>query len=253
MLYNPSHVFNIVGIVCKIVGIAMMSVLLILLVIALALMIFCGIQVSKTNEPAHNNVWLSMSEVYKLNALRQNHDNNMALYTSKVCIKQIDKSLENTTLYLERGRCSDISTTVKERTIKHSFSPSSRVRNLDFFWIKNTTFYFNLNITTSETSENNFTIYVFKYDNGDNASEYCLSNEPPDQPTVTFVFPYPANTTNTAYNINCSHSNLTTVCTSEQIRINRTGRYGVCKISQNDTYTNVSYTLDIDEVRYVND
>lgn len=148
-----------------------LSILLALMVAALVLMLYCVSEIIMTNTTS--NIRMSKSEVYRVNE----RYHNMSFYTSNVCIEEADESLENVNVYLQHGSCSDVSTTIKSRTIEHSFSDIMEAEKLAFYWIKNTNFSFNVTVF-SHQEPGNFTIYVFKH-NYDDASDDCTDNDPP--------------------------------------------------------------------------
>ena len=219
-----------------------------MMVTALGLIFYCVAEVIQTNKSGLT-VWMSTSEVYSLNATESY--NKMSLYTSQVCIDQIDRNLEHINVFLESGSCSDVLSAPKMRVIQHSFSFMEEARNLNFYWLKGTTFSFNLNITSPSLELGNFTIYVFHYDRYDPSDE-CANGVPPDRVAAMFTFFYPENIH--TYNITCTRDSTTDVstCSTSQIVINETGRYLMCIISNFATSVLIDYELHINEFRYVN-
>ena len=217
------------------------------MVAALALMAYCLNEVVQIKET--NHVRMSTSEVYRVNSIQPYQ--NMSYYTDKVCINQFDDSLGNVKVYLEHGSCSDISTTTKVRKIEHSFLSVEKAEKLTFYWIKNTNFSFDVTIF-SHQQPGNFTIYVFKH-NYEDASDDCTDDEPPRQIYSKLEFFYPGDENLNNSLVNCTRGEFgDTTCFSSEIVVNSSSRYHTCIIWENPNFINVSYILNINEIRYTN-
>ena len=214
--------------------------------IALGLMIYCFVEIEKTNISDHK-VLLSTSEVYSLSAIEHRRSNKFSLFIHRVCIEGIDtNNFESAIISLEKQRCAHVSTEQITRTITSSVISSSSGEVLEFYWIQNTNFTFNLNISDPEIGE--FTIYL---DLLDDLLFECKSDYLPSRSTFELVFPYSTNSSSSK--VNCTHVNDNlSICESSQVVVNTTGRYYMCMVfsKESQPQTSVSYKLVVNEVRY---
>ena len=116
----PSPIFNTsIGGCCCVTSSIFIFLLALFIAGALALMMYCVIEILQTNEK-RPPILMSTSEVYSLNEYGDHH--NTSVFTSKVCIDRINKMVSNSKVYLEHGKCADLSKEEKHRKIEHSFS-----------------------------------------------------------------------------------------------------------------------------------
>ncbi|CAI8020583.1 hypothetical protein GBAR_LOCUS12301, partial [Geodia barretti] len=229
---------------CCVTSSIVIIVLAALIAGTLALMIYCMVEIIQSNNRP-SIILMSTSEVYNLNEYTDS--GNTSVYTSKVCINPINEMMSNSVVYLEHGRCEDISTEKKDRTIEHLFSHTVDPSPLNFFWVSNSLFRFNLTLATN--SSMSLTIYVFQFDPGEESDE--CNPQPPETYAEKFVFP---NTTESSHKVSCTHDSGKYTCeNTHYIKIHRNGRYHVCIfVHQDDTEAySVKYTLNVREVRYV--
>ena len=220
---------------------------------ALGLMIYCLVEIEQTNISDHK-VLLSTSEVYSLSAIERRRSNNFSLFTHRVCIEMIDSTefdYENVKISLEKQRCAHVSTKELMRIVNYSLQSSDEVNMiLEFYWIRNTNFSFNINLTTSESLPETGNLTIYLLDDLNQLSK-CNSGERLSDPLPMLVFSYSANSPN----VNCTHVNDNLLnCETSQVVVNTTGRYYMCMVfstgPQFPLTIHADYKLEINEVRY---
>ena len=247
LIYFPQW---IAGHVCRVIYAISLVLCIALMATALGLMIYCLVEIEQTSISDHK-VLSSTSEVYSLSAIERRRSNNLSLFTHRVCIEMIDSTkfdYENVKISLEKQRCADVSTEQITRTITSSVTSSGEV--LEFYWIQNTNFSFNLNI--SDPGESTI-LYLHLFDDPDLSVECESGNHFPS--TFELVFPYSTNSSSSKVNCTRVNDNLS-ICESSQVVVNTTGRYYMCMVFSKEPQppTSVSYKLVVNEVRYdVND
>ena len=235
-MLHCTHMYT--GITCWTTYTVILSLLLALMATALGLMGYCLHEINHINETEH--IPMSTSEVYHVNPIQSYH--NKSYYTKKVCIQRVNKTLENVKVYLQHGRCSDLSTTTENRTIQHSFSSCDDVSPLNFYWLKDTNF--SLKLTHQEPT--NFIIYVHGPEYND-VDYYCTYN---GSQGAKLNYSSSGNKKNTLDLDTCTDGDNTSMCLSGGI--DESGRYYMCLIWESPNFINVSYILNINEIRYTN-
>lgn len=221
-----------------------MIVILLLALMAgtVALGIYYLVETLRDNTIQSSPILPSTNEVYSLNHFTDHH--NTSIFTSKVCIDKINKAVSNSVVHLEHGKCTGISKEEKERTIDHSFSDTTKPKPLNFFWMENSTFRFNLTLVTN--SSMTFTIYVFQQSDFEEQRDECI--KPPKTYIAKLIFP---NSTNSTHNVACTHEEDKYTCKNhEHIKIHHSGRYRICIFVNQDEPFFVNYTLRVHEIRY---
>ena len=188
--------------------------------------------------------------MYSLSAIEHRRSNNLSLFTHEACIEMIDtNNFESAIISLEKQHCAHVSTEQITRTITSSVISSSSGEVLEFYWIQNTNFTFNLNISDPEIGE--FTIHLDLLDDPDLLFECESGNYFPSRSTFELVFPYSTNSSSSKVNCTRVNDNLS-ICESSQVVVNTTGRYYMCMVFSKEPQppTSVSYKLVVNEVRY---
>ena len=223
----------------------MICLLIVILLTSIGLIIYTTYEVEEVASTSNSKLWMSTTEVYKLG----DWVNELDLYTNEVCIEKLSKEDfekllgSKVTVYMEKASCTGIFEKKRVRKITNSFTPHNHDgAELDFFWISNTNFSFNFNVTSVPDS-GNLTVYI----TDSNDRRQCHDDHPPSH-GIKLVFPFSDH--NSVF-INCTYENDTTLCESAQVVINETKHYYTCMFfSHPYPSAHAYYNMYIHEVIY---
>ena len=247
----------IAGTMCRVIYGFSFVTFLAFMATALALMIYCFVEIEQTNILEYN-VLSSNSEVYSLNVIEHGRNNNFSLFTHEACIERIDTNdFEDVIISLEKQCCAEVSTKRVMRTITSSvtsFNESEKV--LEFYWIKNTNFFFNLTLSFSSLPDpevGEYTVYLDLLDDTRLLSD--CGNEVYLPPPTALKFGFPYSTNSSSSKVNCTRVNDSLLICELSHIVNKTGRYYMCMVlSKGPQQPIPNYKLEVNEVRHdVND